>query len=167
MRKLFYVILITFVVSLSCKKDRGKKETEKLGPLSFKLKSINGEIVNLEDFKGNYVLIDFWASWCPPCKQAIPYITKFFNEYAGKGFYVIGIGLEEEGPLFNYSRANNIPYLILKGNNEIAKYYDVKAIPTLVLLDTEGNIIYRHVGFSVEEMIKLEGVIKGITSRLQ
>lgn len=161
-------ILLTLLVLssfVSCKK--GSKEANVKGPLSFKLKSIDGEIINLEDYKGNYVLIDFWASWCQPCKQAIPYIVKFFNEYGGSKFYVIGIGLEEENALFNYSRRQNIPYLILAGNNEIAKYYGVQAIPTLVLIDPDGKIIYKHVGFSEEEMAILEEKIKESIKKLQ
>ncbi len=161
-------ILFTFIILtlfVSCKKVG--KESNPKGPLSFKLKSIDGELINLEDYKGNYILIDFWASWCPPCKQAIPYIIKIFNDYGGNRFYVFGIGLEDENALFNYSRSQNIPYLILAGNKEIANYYKVQAIPTLVLLDPDGKIIYKHVGFSEDGMAELENKIKKSLEKLQ
>lgn len=157
---LFTFIILSFFVSC-------KKESKPKGPLSFKLKSIDGEIINLEDYKGNYILIDFWASWCSPCKKAIPYIIEIFNKYAGNKFYVFGIGLEDEDALFNYSRSQNIPYLILAGNKEIANYYKVQGIPTLVLLDPNGKIIYKHVGFSEDGMAELENKIKESLEKLQ
>lgn len=163
MKKIILISLILLTI-ISCKK--GSREGNTKGPLSFKLKSIDGETVNLEDYKGSYLLIDFWASWCPPCKQAIPYIVEFFNKYAGDNFYIIGIGLENENPLFAYAKKENIPYLVLVGNRDIANYYGIQAIPTLVLLDPEGKIVYKNVGFSEEEMAKLEGKIKEIKARL-
>uniref|UniRef100_A0A7C4YSS6 TlpA family protein disulfide reductase n=1 Tax=candidate division WOR-3 bacterium TaxID=2052148 RepID=A0A7C4YSS6_UNCW3 len=164
MKKTILLLLILSFFS-SCK----AKENKKTGALSFTLKNLNGEMVNLEDFKDKYVLIDFWATWCGPCVKAMPYIVELYNKYGGDKFTVIGIALDNEIDVKNFVESRNIPYLILLGNNDIAMYYNVRYIPTIVLLSPDkenSKIIYKNVGFSEEEMKSLEEKIKEVSSSL-
>ncbi|MCS7249785.1 MAG: TlpA family protein disulfide reductase [candidate division WOR-3 bacterium] len=125
-------------------------------PLSFQLENLAGEKVSLKNYQGKIILIDFWATWCPPCRAAIPHLVNLYEKFENRNFVVLGIGLDEKELLIKMKEEMNIKYPILIGNNEIAKFYQVQAIPTLVLLDKNGKIYYREVGFSEEGIKKLE-----------
>lgn len=134
----------------------GKKILE---PLDFQLENLKGEQVFLKNYKGKVILLDFWATWCPPCRAAIPHLIKVYESFRDKNFILFGIGLDDKELLIKMSDELNINYPILIGNNEIARYYKIEAIPTLILLDKNGKIYYREVGFSEEGIKELESKI--------
>ena len=108
--------------------------------------------VSLASFKGKYVLIDFWASWCGPCRAENPNVVKAYNQYKDKDFTVLGVSLDRPGQKERWLKAIHDDGLAwthvsdLKfWDNEVAKLYDVKAIPQNFLLDKEGKIIARDV----------------------
>ncbi len=115
---------------------------------------INGNKLSLADFRGKkYVLLDFWATWCGPCKAFIPHLRDIYAKYAPKGLEVISIshditteawmaGVKDEG----MDKWHNIYTGYDKAKNEIAKDYGIEAIPTVILIDMEGKIIGRYVG---------------------
>lgn len=108
-----------------------------------------GELVSLADFKGKFVLIDFWASWCGPCRAEYPYLKKAYEKYKGKNFEIIGISLDDkENHWQNAIKTNAFEWVQLsdlKGrNNAIAKAYGIAAIPQSFLLDMEGRIIAKN-----------------------
>lgn len=143
-------IILTFFILFNC----GKKTIR--DPLSFKLENLDGEQMELKKYKGKIILLDFWATWCPPCRAAIPHLVNLYEKFQDRNFIILGIGLDEKEPLIKMKDEMNIKYPILIGNNEIAKFYQVQAIPTLVLLDKNGKIYYKEVGFSEEGIKKLE-----------
>lgn len=107
-----------------------------------------GNLVKLSDLRGKYVLVDFWASWCGPCRAENPNLVKTFNRYKDKGFTVLGISLDQPGKKDAWLAAIHKDGLAwtqvsdLKfWENEVAVLYGVKAIPTNLLLDPEGKII--------------------------
>lgn len=107
---------------------------------------VNGNPVKISDFKGKYVFIDFWASWCGPCRAENPNVLKAYNTFKDKNFTVLGISLDEKGDKWKEAiQKDGMPWTQvsdLKGfRNEVASYYGVQAIPYSFLINPEGKII--------------------------
>lgn len=109
----------------------------------------NNNPVKLSDYQGKYVLIDFWASWCGPCRQENPHVVKAFNEYKDKGFTILGVSLDDKRE--DWLKAIETDGLTwtqvsdLKGwKNQVAQNYAVSAIPTNYLLDPSGKILAKN-----------------------
>jgi thiol-disulfide isomerase/thioredoxin len=121
------------------------KETGTTAP-GFKLQDLNGKTVRLSDFKGRPVLIDFWATWCPPCREAIPALVRLHKEYGGKGLVVLGISLDQGGwdSVQQFMQANGVGYAVLKGNDAVQDAYQVRTIPMIVLVNKEGKMVKRY-----------------------
>jgi peroxiredoxin len=116
----------------------------------FTLTSIEGEEITLSKLKGRVVLIDFWATWCPPCRNSIPLFSKLYNEYHDQGFSVLGISSEEKAVLIQYRDEHRVPYPILLGTKEVFRMYGVSAIPKIIILDKKGVVRKTQVGFAPE-----------------
>jgi len=129
------------------------------------LPNVDGEIVNLSDLRGRYVLVDFWAEWCKPCRMENPNVVRMYNKYRDKGFEVFGVsldrtrekwlkGIEEDGLI--WTQVSDLKYF----NSEAARTYSVSGIPFAVLLDREGRIIAKNLrGKNLEA--KLEEIFSG------
>ncbi|HVI47568.1 MAG TPA: TlpA disulfide reductase family protein [Chitinophaga sp.] len=130
----------------------------------FSQQDVKGQPVKLSSFRGKYVLVDFWASWCGPCRQENPNVVKAYNKYKGKNFTILGVSLDEDRD--RWLRAINQDGLTwtqvsdLRGwGNEVAQQYGVQSIPTNFLVDPDGRIIARNLrGEQLEA--KLEQVLK-------
>lgn len=142
--KIVFILLIFFVVCTTKDQEQGKT----LNNRDFTLATIDNEEITLSKLKGKVVLIDFWATWCPPCRNSIPVFIDLYNKFHEQGFIVLGIGLEEKAPLKNYRNTHNIPYPILIGNKEVARAFGVQAIPHIFIIDKKGTIRKTQVGFS-------------------
>lgn len=120
-----------------------------------------GKPVTLSSLRGRYLLIDFWASWCGPCRNENPNVVKVFNKYKDKNFHVIGVSLDRPGQKDRWIKAINDDGLAwtqvsdLKfWDNEVAKQYGIRAIPQNFLLDPEGKIIARNIrGEELEQAV--------------
>lgn len=128
-----------------------KPENERRTAPDFALKDANGRTVHLSDYKGKVVLLDFWATWCGPCKLEIPWFMEFQRQHKDKGFEVVGISMDEDGwdsvkPFISEMAIN---YRILIGSDTTAQAYGgVDALPTTFLIDREGKIAAVHVGLA-------------------
>lgn len=112
----------------------------------FTQSDVNGQPVKFSDYKGKYLFIDFWASWCGPCRAENPNVLKAYNTFKDKRFDVVGISLDDNGSKWKEAiQKDGMPWAQLsdlKGyKNEIADYYGIQAIPYSFLLDTNGVII--------------------------
>lgn len=130
----------------------------------FTLPDVNGKPVSLSAYKGKYVLVDFWASWCGPCRQENPNVVKAYNTFKDKGFDVLGVSLDQKKEDWQqaidkdklaWTHVSDLKYW----NNEAAKLYGIQAIPASFLLDKEGKIIGKNLRGEELEM-KLKELLK-------
>lgn len=112
----------------------------------FSIKGINGSTVELKKYKGKYVLIDFWASWCPPCRKENPNVVAIYNTFKDKNFDILGISLDEDKEKWRAAiKEDQIAWTQtseLKGwKSSIVDLYGVESIPSNVLIDPSGNVV--------------------------
>lgn len=110
------------------------------------MKTTDGKDLSLERFKGKVLLVDFWATWCPPCRAEVPNIVKAYKEYNPKGFEIVGISFDESREKFDeYLKENAMPwpqYFDGKGwQNEVGPTYGIQSIPAMYLLDKDGKVV--------------------------
>jgi peroxiredoxin len=125
----------------------------------FSLKDVNGQERKLSDFKNKVVIIDFWATWCPPCRKEIPHFISLYDQYKRQGLEIIGVAMDQnpEKVLPEFIRKNNVNYTILFGNEKVYDSYGgIQAIPTTFILDKEGNIRKRYIGYNEKEVFEKE-----------
>lgn len=142
-----------------------KPDQERKAAPDFKLKDADGKEVRLADYRGKVVLLDFWATWCGPCRIEIPWFAELEKKNKDKGFAVIGVSMDDEGwkvvkPFLSELKVN---YRVLLGNDEAAHDYGgLDALPTTFLIDRDGKIASVHVGLAsrkdfedgVEQLLK-------------
>ncbi|NML38677.1 TlpA family protein disulfide reductase [Chitinophaga sp. G-6-1-13] len=114
--------------------------------IDFTQADVNGKPVRLSDFKGKYVLLDFWASWCGPCRAENPNVLKAYNTFKDKNFTVVGVSLDDKADKWKKAIGEDkMPWMQvsdLKGfRNEVAQQYGIQAIPCSFLIDPQGIII--------------------------
>jgi len=154
-----------FHVGTGCK---GEAEAGPEAP-NFSLPSIDGGMVSLEDFRGSIVLIDFWATWCPPCRMSIPELIRLQNEYEDEGLVILGVSLDDpaqapDAYLKAFKEKYKINYPILRANKQVMLDYfglEAPAIPTMFVVDRTGRVTAKIVGFqpaalrnSIKKLIK-------------
>jgi peroxiredoxin len=116
---------------------------------TFSLPDRSGNMVSLDDYKGQVVLVNFWASWCGPCRQEMPLLEELHQRYAPLGFTLLGINVEEDSSLADSFLAETpVEFPILYDrSNAVSKAYDVIAMPTTIIVDREGRVRFIHHGY--------------------
>jgi peroxiredoxin len=130
----------------------------------FALPDVNGKEVKLSSFKGKYVLIDFWASWCGPCRKENPNVVKAFNKYSNNNFTILGVSLDEEkNDWINAIQNDGLAWTqvsdLKRWDSKVVPLYNIEGIPYNVLLDPEGKIIAEDLRGLMLDM-KLEKILK-------
>lgn len=118
----------------------------------FSLKDTQGAKVNLSDFRGKVVLLDFWASWCGPCREELPRIVKLYEKLKDKELVVFGVNDEDAGTIRSYLKKYDygLPTLV-DSNQSVHKMYGVRAIPTIIIIGRDGVVAADYVGERSDE----------------
>jgi peroxiredoxin len=124
---------------------------------AFSLKDENGQVVRPADYKGKVVLLDFWATWCGPCKIEIPWFIDFERQFKDQGFAVLGVSMDEDGwrVIKPYVQNMKMNYRVLLGDDAVSTAYGgLDALPTTLLIDRQGKIasVYQGVSKGKEEL---------------
>jgi peroxiredoxin len=126
-----------------------KAEHDRKPAPDFNLKDVHGKPVKLSDYRGKVVLLNFWATWCGPCKIEIPWFMDFEQTYKDKNFAVLGISLDDDGweSVKPYIEEKKINYRVMIGTELVAQLYgDVDSLPTTFMIDREGRVAAVHIG---------------------
>ena len=129
---------------------------------NFTLKSLTGKNLKLSEMTGNVVLINFWASWCGPCREEMPLLNDLHKKYEPLGFTVLGVNVEEDAKNAR-GFLKNFPVdfpILLDNKNQVSKKYNVIAMPTTVVLDRDGNVRYLHKGYKPGDEEKYRKMVK-------
>ncbi len=114
----------------------------------FLLKNLEGEVVNLENLKGKIVFLNFWATWCPACRDEMPSMEKLYTKFKDKDFIMLAVNLREKPKtVSSFKEEYRLNFLILLDTDGSVSYrYGVRAIPATFLIDREGHLIGRALG---------------------
>lgn len=108
--------------------------------------------------EGKVIIVDFWATWCPPCKEEIPGFISLYEKYRGKGVEIIGVALDFEGSktVKPFAARMGINYPLFIGDRDINRQYNIDGIPTTLVFNKDGVLKARHVGFASEKKFESE-----------
>ncbi len=146
---LFFLAACSSYSRNSTAKEGVKSEKDRKTAPDFALKDADGRTVRLSDYRGKVVLLNFWATWCGPCKIEIPWFIEFEQTHKDKGFAVVGVSMDEEGwdVVRPFVAAMRVNYRTVIGTDMVAQQYGgVDALPTTFVIDREGKIAATHVG---------------------
>jgi thiol-disulfide isomerase/thioredoxin len=130
----------------------------------FSLEDAQGKMHNLSDYRGKVVLLDFWATWCPPCRAAMPGVQKLHEKYGAKGLVALGMNCWENADPAAFMKEQGFMYQLLLKADEVAGKYGVTGIPTFYLIGPDGRIVSGSVGFDAGAEEKLGAKIESLLS---
>jgi len=157
-------LLTICLITISLSSALHAAETSKEKAPDFTLKSYAGSNQKLSEFRGQVVLLNFWASWCGPCRQEMPLLNNLYKKYKKLGFTVLGVNVEEDS---NKARqivkdvAIKFPVLF-DTQNKVSELYKVSAMPSTVIIDRSGNMRYLHKGYKPGDMASYKKWVKNL-----
>ncbi len=148
MRKLTATLIASYVLLLTTGNFSFASTLGGTAP-DFTLKSDGGSNLRLSEHRGQVVMINFWASWCGPCRQEMPLLDELQQRYSPAGFTVLGVNVEQDSSQAQrLLKQMDISFPILfDSDSVVSKLYDVSAMPVTVMVDRDGNMRYLHKGF--------------------
>ena len=159
-------ILLAASVQTGCTQQKEKSKTTspalKQAP-AFELTSTDGKKITLADYKGKVVIVDFWDTWCPPCRMEIPHFIELYSQYKAKGFEMLGVVLGREGKakVLDFIKTNNINYPNAYSTEAFLNAYGpIEGIPTTFVIDQKGYIYKTYTGY--RDKAVFEGDIKAL-----
>ena len=160
MKKILLALPIILVGLLSCNNANVPSyEAAAAKAPDFELATPEGKLVKLSDFAGKYVLLDFWASWCPPCREENPHVVKAYERFKDKNFTVLGVSLDDSKSRWMQAiQADKLTWTqvsdLKRWDGDVVALYKVDGIPTSFLIDPEGKIIAKNLrGPDLEEFL--------------
>jgi len=167
----FYINLLAFLTGLlftanaHCADMLMTPLTDKPPAINFKLQDMDGKIHQLSDYKGQPVIINFWATWCPPCREELPSMNRGWAKIKSDGIAMIAINVgEDEDTIFTFTGDYPIDFTVLLDlSGEVINQWPIKGLPTTFVIDPQGRIVYRAIGgrqWDAEELLNLVRALK-------
>ncbi len=115
----------------------------------FTLKSLAGANLRLNEQRGSVVLVNFWATWCGPCKQEMPHLNRLYDKYRSAGFVLLGVNVDEDpAQAAGVARRLDLHFPVLfDADKTVSRLYDLQSMPATVLIDRDGRVRYLHRGY--------------------
>jgi peroxiredoxin len=128
----------------------------------FALKSSSGKNLKLSEHRGEVVMINFWATWCGPCRQELPLLNRLHEQYRKAGFTLLGVNIDDRPDAARtMARSLGISFPVLfDSEKQVSRLYDVNAMPSTVLIDRDGKVRYIHLGYRAGYETKYESQIR-------
>lgn len=126
---------------------------------NWELKNLEGKTVKLSEFHGKVVILDFWATWCAPCRKEIPGLVALQKEYGHKGLTVIGVSLDEQRTelVKEFVKQFAMTYpVVMADEKTIVAYGGIEGVPTTFVIDRQGHIVSEHLGYEAKETFEKE-----------
>ena len=155
-RALAAALAVTLALAAGC----GKRGTEGTAARNaavgteapeFALPDLEGKIVKSSDLRGKVVILDFWATWCPPCRQEVPHFVALQSKYGDQGLAIVGLSLDKGGAqdVKPFVEEYKVNYMMLIANDETASSYGgITGIPTTFVIDKNGKVVKRFLGYT-------------------
>lgn len=159
------IFLLAGLLAAACG-GGGEEKSRALKAPAFSLSTVAGDkTISLADYEGKVLIVDFWATWCPPCKREIPHFNDLYAQYQGKGLEILGVSLDQGGaPAVEQYMASSAPsltpqYPVVMADREVqAAYGPIGSIPTTFVIDRKGNVQQKIVGYEEKEFF--ENIVK-------
>lgn len=128
----------------------------------FTLETLAGGNLRLQEHRGDVVLINFWASWCGPCRQEMPILDRLHQRYEEAGFAVLGVNVEgKRKPAEKIAKKSKVTFpVLIDAGQKVSETYDLEAMPTTVVVDRDGKVRYIHRGYKPGDEAKYIDVVK-------
>ncbi|WP_219845864.1 TlpA family protein disulfide reductase [Maribrevibacterium harenarium] len=164
LRTAFTMLAICSSLSVSAANLTPASQSEPAPNANLSLPTVAGDSAKLSDFRGTVVLLDFWASWCGPCRESFPWMNQMERKYQDQGFKVVAVNLDQDAalvtPFLNDFPANFT--VLLDTNFSMPEAFGVIGMPTSYLLDRQGRIRATHVGFRQQDTDDYEAAIQAL-----
>jgi len=138
--------------------DAKQMETAKLAPC-WELTDLDGKPVHSTDFKDKVVVLDFWATWCPPCRAEIPGFIALQKKYVAQGLTVVGVSVDQAGlkTVKSFAGRNGINYPVVLSDKKVEDAFGgIMGLPTTFIIDRTGHIVKQHLGFTEQSEVETE-----------
>jgi peroxiredoxin len=130
----------------------------------FTLRSMDGPNLRLQEQRGRVVLVNFWASWCGPCRQEMPHLNKLYDKYRGSGFVLLGVNIDDNArTATDLATKLGLKFpVLLDTDKTVSKLYEMGAMPSTVVIDREGKVRYLHRGYRDGYEVTYDEQIRGL-----
>ncbi len=161
-------VLLFFLLSMAVSAaPKERVQTTK----DFEAVTLKGKKIKLSDFRGKVVLLDFWASWCAPCRKEFPFLIDLYNRHKKQDFVVLGVNVDERSAdmkKFLNRLTARVPFPVIPDRKGvIPKLFKIEAMPTTFLIDRQGKIRYVHKGFKKEDKSTCETEVQALLTETQ
>lgn len=158
-KNIYLLLFILFFTTSSCKKEKTIDTKDFSKCPDFLLETYDGKNITLSTYSGKILFINFWASWCPPCRAEIPDFIDLYEKYKKDGFEILGINLDtgNHEKVRTFIEKNQINYTVAKGNeNTVRSFGGITGIPTTFVVNREGYILEKFIGLRSKEVFETE-----------
>jgi peroxiredoxin len=154
----FFIAVLVASFLAGCSFPRSSLQTARINAPDFVLPDAHGTLRQLSDYRGKVLLLDFWATWCGPCRIQIPWFNQLALRYRDRGLAVLGVSMDERGwqAVDPFVRELKVNYPVVLGNDRVVGLYGVGPPPTTFLIDRDGKIAVVHAGLASRNSLENE-----------